>query len=140
MAHIIRTGEPSVEGLPLDRLIEEFIKSKEFEASCAERTNTFKQQLVSILKDTGEEDDKGSLWIRTDQHSIKYERRSSFSLNTEEIEKWATETGNLDKVTETVVSISEEKFLAFAFENPDLLPDMGKFYNERTSWAFKAVS
>lgn len=141
MTRVVRRTNPASQqdtSPSVDRLIEEYRKSKEFEEACAQRTQLLKEELVAVLKKDGIPDDKGSLWVHTDRFDIKHERRSSNSLRMDAVQEWAEANGVLSEVTETVVSISEEKFLAFAFQHPELIPDISEFYHERVSWAFKS--
>lgn len=122
----------------IERLIEEFKRSKEFVEKEEKRLSSIKKELSDYVDTNGVEDHNGHRWLKIGNFEIKRERRVSRSFNSAKAREWADENGFTDQVTETVVVLSEEKMLALAWDNKELAPIIQEFYEEKETWAFKA--
>ena len=122
----------------IERLVEEFKRSKEFVEKEGKRLDSMKKELSDYVDKKGSEDHNGHRWLKIGPFEIKRERRVSRSFNSAKAKEWAEENGFIDQVTETVVVLSEEKMLALAWDNKDLAPIIQAFYEEKETWAFKA--
>lgn len=121
----------------LVRLVEEFKRSKEFVEKEEKRLQAIKKELSEHVDNDGEVDHNGHRWLKVGDFELKRERRISRSFNSAKAREWAEENGFWDKVSETVVVLSEDKLLALAWENKDLAPIIQAFYEEKETWAFK---
>lgn len=133
---IVRGNESS---LPIDRLIEEFQKAKEFAETAHQRVLHFREMIVKALQEQGVPDHKGSLWIDAGDVKAKYEKRIYTSLDLTAIEEWAKENNLWEQVSETQEVVVEEKVAVLAFERPDLAGEINRCYKEKESWALKVV-
>lgn len=122
----------------IERLVEEFKRSKEFMEKEEKRLTSMKKELSEYVDKNGVEDHNGHRWLKIGDYEIKRERRVSRSFNSTKAKEWADENGLTDKVTETIVVLSEEKMLALAWEDKELAPIIQAFYEEKETWAFKA--
>ena len=123
----------------LGSLVTEYKNSREFEEKIAARTAELKRELVRLVKEYGNSDDKGHKWLDAGDNQIKHERRVSKGFNSSAAQAWAKEMGILDKVTETIEVFSEDKLLAYVWDNPDLQDKLDSFYEQKETWAFKVV-
>ena len=119
------------------RLVEEFKRSKESMEKEEKRLQALKKELSDFVDTEGVEDHNGHRWLKIGDFELKRERRVSRSFNSAKAREWAEENGLLDKVTETVVVLSEDKLLALAWEDKSLSSTIQAFYEEKESWAFK---
>ena len=122
----------------LERLAEEYKKSKEALAVVEKRTNDMKKELSTIVEKFGTPDDKGHLWLQVGDLNLKREKRVSRSFDTQSAEQWAKENGHWDDVKEVVELLSEDKILGLAWTQKELEETIMGFYIEKESWAFKA--
>jgi hypothetical protein len=122
----------------IKRLVEEFKNEKAFVEEREKRLTSLKKELSEYVDSNGIADHNGHLWVKIDDIEIKRERRVSRSFNSAKAREWAEENGFWDQVSETIVTLSEDKMLALAWENKDLAPIIQAFYEEKESWAFKA--
>lgn len=122
----------------IERLVEEFKRSKDFMEKEEKRLSSMKKELSEYVDQNGVEDHNGHRWLKIGNFEIKRERRVSRSFNSTKAKEWADENGFTEQVTETVVVLSEEKMLALAWDNKDLAPIIQSFYEEKETWAFKA--
>jgi hypothetical protein len=135
-ARVVRQGKEDPQHL--ERLVEEYRKSKELLERIEKRQNEMKKQLTQAIDDSGFVDDKGHKWLKVGSYELKRERRVSRSFDTAQAEQWARENGLWDKVKEVLEVLSEEKLLALAWEDKSLNEVVSSFYIEKETWAFKA--
>jgi hypothetical protein len=121
----------------LERLTEEFKRSKEAIESLEKRHNEMKKQLSEAVDSMGIEDDKGHRWLKVGSFELKRERRVSRSFDLAAAERWARDNGYWDDVKEVIEVTSEENMLRLAWENKELSDDIVSFYSEKETWAFK---
>lgn len=121
----------------VERLASEYERAKAFADDAVERAAHYKELLVAALKDMGEADDKGHIWLSAGDFKIKHERRVSNIFKSDEAVAWAEENDLLDQVCEVVTVLVEDKLMSLAFERPDLAPSIQALYDEKISWAFK---
>jgi hypothetical protein len=121
----------------LERLTEEFKRSKEAIESLEKRHNEMKKQLSEAVDSMGIEDDKGHRWLKVGNFELKRERRVSRSFDLAAAERWARDNGYWDDVKEVIEVTSEENMLRLAWENKELSDDIVSFYSEKETWAFK---
>lgn len=122
----------------LQRLIEEYKKSKEALEQLEKRQNLMKKELTQAIEEKGYTDDKGHVWLKVGPYEIKRERRVSRSFDTKAAEDWARANGMWDSVKEVIEVLSEERLLALAWEDKSLNETVSTFYVEKETWAFKA--
>lgn len=122
----------------VQRLAEEYKKSKEVLEDIEKRTNSLKKELNDIVIEHGVVDDKGHLWVQVGDTKLKRERRVSRSFDTQGAEDWAKSTGNWDAIKETVEVVSEDKVLGLAWSDESINQIVQGFYIEKETWAFKA--
>lgn len=122
----------------LERLAEEYKKSKDALALVEKRTNDIKKELSTAVETFGDVDNKGHIWLTVGDTVLKREKRVSRSFDMASATKWAEENGYWDDVKEVVELLSEDKILGLAWSNKDLEEVIMSFYVEKESWAFKA--
>jgi len=135
---IIRHGDsPDTEYV--QRLLEEYSNAKQFSDAAAKRTDELKAELVKIVEQYGQPDDKGHQWFGVGSHALKRERRVSKNLNVDAATIWAKGNGLWEDVNEVVERLSEDRLLALAWEQPEYAEKIGDLYVDRVVWAFKVV-
>lgn len=122
----------------LERLAEEYKKSKDTLAVIEKRTNDIKKELSVAVEKFGDADDKGHLWLTVGDTVLKREKRVSRSFDATSAEGWAKEKGIWDDVKDVVEVMSEDKLLGLAWSDKSLEEIIMSFYIEKESWAFKA--
>lgn len=122
----------------LERLAEEYKKSKEALAVVEKRTNDMKKELSVAVEQFGIADDKGHLWLQVGDLNLKREKRVSRSFDSQSAEQWARDNGHWDDVKEVIEVLSEDKILGLAWTQKELEETIMSFYIEKESWAFKA--
>ncbi len=122
----------------VQRLAEEYKKTKGVLEDIEKRANSLKKELNDIVIEHGVADDKGHLWVQVGDTKLKRERRVTRSFDTGSAKTWAEENGHWDSVKEVVEVISEDKLLNLAWTDKDLEETIQGFYIEKESWAFKA--
>lgn len=123
----------------LQRLIDEYEKSKEFANKATARVDELKESLRAYVKNHGTTDDRGHVWLPARTHQLKNEKRVSRTFNRPAAEVWAKEEGHWDLVKQTIEVLDEDALMALVWKNPELEPVVMKFYTEKASWAFKVV-
>lgn len=121
----------------LQRLTEEFKKSKEALESLEKRHNDMKKELTEAVISHGSVDNNGHIWLEIGDFKLKRERRVSRSFDTNRATEWAKENGYWDDVKEVIEVLSEDKVLGLAWTNDDLKDTVQSFYTEKEVWAFK---
>ena len=122
----------------VERLTEEYKKTKKVLEDFETRANSLKKELNDIVLEHGVADDKGHLWVQVGDVKLKRERRVTLSFDSESAKEWAQETNHWDEIKEIVEVISEDKLLGLAWTNKELEETIQGFYKEKESWAFKA--
>lgn len=122
----------------LERLAEEYRKSKDTLTLIEKRTNDIKKELSVAVEKFGDADDKGHLWLTVGDMILKREKRVSRSFDATSAENWAKEKGIWDDVKDVIEVMSEDKLLGLAWNNKELEETIMAFYVEKESWAFKA--
>lgn len=121
----------------VERLAQEYKKSKEAIDSLTKRQTEMRNELINAIMINGYEDDKGHFWYELDSLDLKYERRVSRSFNSEAAEQWAKEMGIWDDLKKVVEMLDEDKLLGYVWNHKDLEPKIQEFYIEKESWALK---
>jgi hypothetical protein len=134
---VVKREEVNLDLAYVQRLAEEFLRSKETQASIEKRTNSIKAELTTYVETAGVPDDKGHLWLTIGDMRLKRERRISRSLDTQAAQDWAVANGHWDSVKEVVEVLDEDKLLGLAWSNKELENQIQSFYIEKESWAFK---
>lgn len=124
--------------LHLERLAEEFKKSKETLEILEKRHNEMKKQLSEAVDTFGYSDDKGHKWLKVGSAELKRERRISRSLDTTAVEQWARENKYWDDIKKVIEVVDEDNLVKFAWEHKDQSDLVTAFYVEKETWAFKA--
>lgn len=122
----------------LERLAEEFKKSKETIDILEKRLGEMKKQLTEAVTIFGYADDKGHQWLKVGSFELKRERRISRSLDTMAVEQWARSNGHWDTIKKVVEVVDEDNLVKFAWEHKDHEETVTAFYVEKETWAFKA--
>jgi hypothetical protein len=122
----------------LERLAEEYKKSKDTLAVIEKRTNDMKKELSVAVENFGTPDDKGHFWLTVGDLNLKREKRVSRSFDATAAELWAKEKGLWDDVKDVIEVMSEDKLLGLAWSDKSLEETIMTFYVEKESWAFKA--
>lgn len=122
----------------LERLAEEYKRSKESLAVIEKRTNDMKKELSVAVEKFGDQDDKGHLWLTVGDLVLKREKRVSRSFDADAARAWAEANGHWDAVKEVIEVLSEDKLLGLAWNDKELEETIMAFYIEKESWAFKA--
>jgi hypothetical protein len=121
----------------MERLAEEFKKSKETIDILEKRLGEMKKQLTEAVSIFGYTDDKGHQWLKVGSYELKRERRISRSLDVTAVEQWARSNGYWDAIKKVVEVVDEDNLVKFAWENKDQ-ETVTSFYVEKETWAFKA--
>jgi chemotaxis regulatin CheY-phosphate phosphatase CheZ len=122
----------------IERLAEDYKKSKEFLADIEKRTNAIKKELSDVVDANGVPDEKGNVWLRIGDLALKREKRITRSLDHQSAEDWARANGHWDDIKQVIEVLDEDKLLALAWDNSDLEDTIQGFYVEKEVWAFKA--
>lgn len=136
---VVKREEPAQpDNAYLERLAEEYKKSKDTLALIEKRTNDMKKELSVAVEQFGTPDDKGHLWLTVGDLNLKREKRVSRSFDATAAENWAKEKGLWDDVKDVIEVMSEDKLLGLAWSDKSLEETIMTFYVEKESWAFKA--
>ena len=122
----------------MERLAEEFKKSKETIDILEKRLGEMKKQLTEAVSVFGYTDDKGHQWLKVGAYELKRERRVSRSLDVTAVEQWARSNGYWDTIKKVIEVVDEDNLVKFAWENKDHEETVTSFYVEKETWAFKA--
>jgi hypothetical protein len=128
----------NLDELHIERLAEEFKKSKETIEILEKRHNDMKKQLSEAVSLFGYTDDKGHQWLKAGAYELKRERRVARSFDITAAEAWARTNGLWDEVKEIVEVTSEANLLRLAWDHKEYMDTVSEFYVEKESWAFKA--
>lgn len=130
-------NQPEVDTEYLNRLAEEYKKTKQAEEDIAKRTSALKKELSDAVEKFGRADDKGHMWLEVGDYKLKRERRVNRSFDSKTAEEWAKENNYWDDLKEVIEVLSEDKVLGLAWSKPELADTIQGFYIEKEIWAFK---
>ncbi len=122
----------------MERLAEEYKKSKETLDILEKRHNEMKKQLTEAVTVFGYADDKGHQWLKVGDYELKRERRVSRSLDVSAVEQWARSNGYWDIIKKVIEVVDEDNLVKFAWEHKEHEETVTAFYVEKETWAFKA--
>lgn len=122
----------------LERLAEEYKRTKDTITDIEKRANGMKKELSDAVEEFGATDDKGHLWLNVGNLSLKRERRISRSLDIDSAKQWAIANGHWDQVKQVIEVLDEDQLLGLAWNNKELEDTIQAFYIEKETWAFKA--
>ena len=122
----------------LERLAEEYKRTKDAIVDIEKRANSMKKELSDAVEEFGATDDKGHLWLNVGNIALKRERRVTRSFDSASAETWARDNKKWDDVKEVVEVLSEDKLLGLAWNDEEIAKHIQTFYIEKESWAFKA--
>lgn len=136
---VIRKNASSdgLDAVYVERLADEFKKSKEAMAVIEARTNALKKELSDIVDSFGAPDDSGNKWLRIDDLQLKRERRVSRTLNLEAVKEWAEANGHWDEIKQVIEVVDEDKLLGLAWGDESVAEQIEKMYVVKEVWAFK---
>jgi hypothetical protein len=135
---VVREEPKPLDESYLERLAEEYKKSKELQEQVEKRTNAIKKELSEAVETHGTPDDKGHLWLKVGEASLKRERRVTRSFDTSAAEQWARENNMWDDIKQVIEVVDEDKVLGLAWKDESLAEKVREFYTEKETWAFKA--
>lgn len=131
-------------------LVREYLSSRRLRENAAQMESKYKAQLMALLEQEGEEDDRGSSYIslgaeivdpRTEEPvvAIKRERRVSQSLDEDVAEEVLRGLGLYERCLHTITVLDEDVILSLNFSGE--LPDdaVQQMYSEKESFAFKVL-
>jgi hypothetical protein len=133
------------------QLLREYLSSRRLRENAAEMENKYKAQLMRLLEEEGEYDDRGSAYFdveaagildpRNDEPvaAIKRERRVSQSMDEEAAEDVLRELGLYDRCTTTVTMLDEDAILSLNFSGEISDEVIKMLYSEKESFAFKVL-
>lgn len=121
----------------IERLAEEFKKSKEAIESMTKRQEAMKKELTDFVLTHGRADEKGSLYLTVGDFDMKRERRISRSLDLNAVQEWAQENGYWDDIKEVIEVVNEDKLMNLAWQNEQVAETLESFYTVKEVWAFK---
>lgn len=133
------------------KLVGEYLKSRRLRETAADMESRFKGELMGMLEQDGEYDEKGSSYFQLDGIlvdprndlpvlSVKRECRVSEALDEDVATEVLKELGLYDQCTTTITVLDEDAILALAFN--DQIPDAAikKMYSEKRTYAFKVIN
>jgi hypothetical protein len=133
------------------RLVGEYLKSRRLRETASEMEGKYKKELLSLLEEHGEYDDKGSSYLRldgilldprTDEPvlSVKRECRVGQSLDEDVAEDVLKSLGLYDRCLTTITVLDEDAILSLNFSGE--LPDeaVQQMYTEKRTYAFKVLN
>ena len=117
----------------VDRLVEEYARSKELEKGLTKRLGDLKNLLVKALERDGDQDDKGHRWLPAGKFMLKHERRQGKPyLDKEKAKEFAIANGlwhedAVKKVT-VIEEVDEDALLKFFWQNKDRESELKELY------------
>jgi len=140
MPKIIRQSPEPTDGAYLSRLVDEYIKAKEFSDAAVKRTEEMKKELSNIVDIDGYTDHIGHKWIEVASGvQLKRERRVSVNLDQSEAQDWAIKNDLWDEISIPIRVLDEDALATVAVEHPELQGEIQRLYKEKETWAFKVV-
>jgi len=142
-----RIKKPDTNQLNLDdvpALVREYKNNQDFSKKAGELAAKYRKDLVTLLEQYGEADDKGHRWIFLEdmegvKEGVKYERRVSNTIDVDKLETWLKRKKLWDDVVEVVEQIDEGKLWAAVWDGRISEEDMARFNIETVTWALKVV-
>jgi hypothetical protein len=124
----------------LEKLAEEYLRSKTVADAMAARAKELKTILSRAVEDRGDEDDKGHKWMNAGRYLLQRQKRQSApSFNKTAAEKWAKDMGLWETLKKTIVleEVNEDDLVAFVFQNPEHEHALRTLYDvPEPTWAF----
>jgi hypothetical protein len=124
----------------LEKLAEEYLRSKTAADAMAARAKELKTILSRAIDDRGDEDEKGHMWLGAGRFLLQRQKRQAPpSFNKEAAEKWAKGNDLWDELKRTIVieEVNEDDLVAFVFKNPEYESELRSLYNvPEPTWAF----
>lgn len=122
----------------------QYLSEKSSLDAITKRVNDMKAAVIAYLRDHGDTDEKGSLYVDVEGvdgvGSLKYERRVGRTFDSAKATAWLKKHGMYDHYTKTVVMLDEDSLAAAAYEG-DIISE--RIYNgwfvESETWALKTV-
>jgi len=140
MPKIIRQSPEPTDEVYLSRLVEEYIKAKEFSDSAVKRTEEMKKELSNIVDIDGYTDHVGHKWIETPSGvQLKRERRVSINLDHSAAQDWAQAKDLWEEISIPVRMLDEDALATLALDRPELQSEIQSLYKEKETWAFKVI-
>lgn len=121
----------------IERLAEEFKKSKEAVEAMTKRQDSLKKELTEFVVSHGRADEKGSLYLKVGDFDMKRERRVSRSLDLSAVQEWAQANGYWDDIKEVIEVVNEDRLMNLAWTNEQVAETLESFYTIKEVWAFK---
>lgn len=126
------------------QLVREYKTNQDFSKAAGELAAKFRKELVGLLEQHGEPDDKGHRWIMLEdvegvKEGVKYERRVSNTIDVDKLSAWLKRKKLWDDVVEVVEQIDEGKLWAAVWDGRISEEDMARFNIETVTWALKVV-
>lgn len=129
----------------------EYTETKQAAEAFDDRRKNLREVILGRIRQFGDKDDTGNIWLPAIDHMMKAERRVSTSFDAKKAEKWLKDHGWWDDAKVTVPeqiipeyeTITEDALAAFLYrkradeEVPDDLPPT--VYNEKESFALKVT-
>jgi hypothetical protein len=122
----------------VQKLAEEFKKSKEALAVIEKRTNDIKKELSDLVDNHGVADDSGNKWVRLGDLQLKRERRVSRNLDLDAVKEWALANGHWEDIKQVIEVVDEDKLLGLAWNDEAVAEQVEQMYVVKEVWAFKA--
>ena len=129
----------------------EYLETKKAADDFETRRKSLREIILGRIRQYGDKDQDGNVWLPALDHLLKAERRSSKKFDAEAAEKWLKENGWWDEAKVTVPeqvipahdTIDEDALSAFIYRKrddgsvPNDIPD--EVYNETESFALKVT-
>ena len=140
MPKIIRQSPEPTDEAYLSRLVDEYVKAKEFSDAAVKRTEEMKKELSNIVDIDGYTDHIGHKWIEVASGvQLKRERRVSINLDHSAAQDWAQANDLWEEISIPVRMLDEDALATVAVERPELQVEIQGLYKEKETWAFKVI-
>lgn len=133
------------------RYAHEYLEAKQTAEQFEQRRKSLREVILGRIRQFGDKDQDGNVWLPALDHLLKAERRHSKTFDADKAEKWLKDNGWWDEakviVPEQVIpeheAIDEDALAAFIYRKrddgtvPNDLPD--DVYNEKETFALKVT-
>lgn len=122
-----------------------YLQEKSFAEAATKRVNDKKATVIAFLKEHGETDEKGSLYVDVEGvdgvGSMKYERRVGQTLDTAKVQAWLVKHGLWEEYSEEIRVLDADKLAGAAYEGGSGITERvyQGFFVDNESWALKSV-
>lgn len=128
----------------LPQLVREYQTNKDFSAKAGELAGKYRKDLIALIEEHGESDDKGHRWIFLDdvdgvKEGVKYQRSVSHTIDIDKLTKYLKQRKLWDKVVETVEQIDEGALWALVWDGTIPEAKMQEFDIESETWSLRIV-